>query len=136
MNSVLDRLEQIKSKLMYAVTVGHSFIAVSRIMVIVNRISKILGHYRPLNYDHPYSQDTPQRKVYDSLDAAHQELFDLLMSHTHKTQEQIGEDNYNDLRSMLTDLTISKDRAFDKEHGPGASLLKRGRRFNPSSLLF
>ena len=129
MIDLLSKLEQIKAKLMYAVVVGHGFISVGRLMLIVNRIGKILGHSRPLDYTHPERNDTPQRKVYDSLDIAHQELFDLLTSHNKELVEKIGEGEVNDLNNMMSDISNAKDKAYDKEYGPGASLLKRGRKF-------
>jgi len=132
MINVLSKLEQIRAKLMYAVVVGHGFIPVTRLMLLVNRISKILGHHRPVSYEHPYSQDPPQRKVYDALDLAHQELFDLLSSRA-EVIDKVGEREYDDLASMMADLSNAKDKAYDKEHGPGSSLLKRGRKFSQLS---
>jgi len=133
MIGLFDKLEQIKAKLMYAVVVGHGFVPVTRLMLLINRITKILGHFRPLDYSHPHSQDTPQRKVYDALDQAHQELFDLLTAHRQEVVEKIGERELRDLNSMMSDLSQVKDKAYDAEFGPGASLLKRGRKFKQLS---
>jgi hypothetical protein len=35
---------------------------------------------------------------------------------------------------MLAELVNARDRAFDKEQGAGASLLKRGRKFDVSKV--
>jgi hypothetical protein len=134
MSSVLSKLEKIKAKLMYAVVVGHGFIPVSRLMLVINKITKIISHMRPLEYTHPNPKDPPQRKVYDALDAAHMEMFDLLTAHKREVVEKIGPDSYEDLNNLMSELSNAKDRAFDKEHGPGASLLKRGRKFNVASV--
>ncbi len=133
MTHVLDTLEQVKAKLMFAVVSGHEFVPVSRVMGIVNKITRLLGHTRPLTYDPPYKTDTVQAKVWDALDAAHRELKDLLITQKNEVIASIGEEKWNDFYNLLSELTNARDRAFDKEYGPGASLLKRGRKFNVES---
>ncbi len=134
MTEVLDCLERVKAKLMYAVVSGHNFIPVSRVMGVVNKITRILGHVHPLAYDPPYKADTIQAKVWDSLDAAHRELKDLLTTQKKEVVAKIGEEKWNDFYSLLSEIVSARNRAFDKEHGPGASLLKRGRQFNVASV--
>lgn len=133
MTHVLDTLERVKSKLMFAVVSGHEFIPVGRVMGVVNKITRLLGHHRPLAYDPPYKADTAQAKVWDALDAAHREMKDLLATQKREVVATIGEDKWNDFYNLLAELVTARDRAFDKEHGPGASLLKRGRKFNVAS---
>ena len=122
--SDLDKLERIKSKLLYAVTVGHEFIPVSRLMVVVNRITTILGHVRPLEYKPTNPEDSPQHKVYDALDDAYRELHNVLSG-----RDQL-EGKWEDLYNLLSEIKNARDRAYDAEHGPQSSLLKRGRKFS------
>lgn len=132
---VLNRLEHVKAKLMYAVAVGHTFVPVSRLMLVINKITRILGHYRPVEYKHPDDpHDTPQRKVWTALDEAHRELFDLLTTRRAEVIQKIGADKAEDLHNLMAELSYVKDKAYDAENGPGASLLKRGRKFNVASL--
>lgn len=134
MTGVLDCLERVKAKLMFAVVSGHDFIPVGRVMGVVNKITKLLGHVRPLPYDPPYKADKVQAKVWDALDAAHRELKDLLMTQKKEVVASIGEEKWSDFYNLLAEIVSARDKAYDKEHGPGASLLKRGRKFNVASV--
>lgn len=121
----LAKLEQVRSMLLYTVMAGHKLIPVSRLLLHANRIGRLLRHYRPLEYTPPHPQDPIQRKIYDALDSAHHILYNLASDRS----EEIPENMKSFLDAMLTDISQSKDRAYDKEVGPGASLLKRGRKF-------
>lgn len=133
MSHILDAFENVKAKLMFAVVSGHQFIPVGRIMGVVSKITRLLGHVRPLTYEPPYQSDKVQSKVWDALDSAHRELKDLLITRKKEVIESIGEDQWNDFYNLLSELTNARDRTLNKEYGPGASLLKRGRKFNVES---
>lgn len=133
MSHVLDTFEKIKAKLMFVVVAGHQFIPVGRIMGVINKITRLLGHVRPMSYEPPYKSDTVQSKVWDTLDAAHRELKDLLITQKKAVIDSIGEEQWNDFYNLLSELTNARDRALNKEYGPGAALLKRGRKFNVES---
>lgn len=134
MNHVLDTLERIKSKLIFAVASGHDFIPVGRIMSVINKITRVLGHVRPMTYEPPYKDEPIQAKVWDALDTAHRELKDLLITQKNAVINVIGEKKWNDFYSLLSDFVVIRNRAFDKEYGPKASLLKTGRKFNVESI--
>lgn len=128
--TVLDTLESVKAKIMFAVVSGHNFIPVGRLMGVCNKITKILGHSRPMLYQPAYPADSSKSKVWDALDAAHRELKDLLTTQKKDVTAAIGDERWNDFYSLLSELVAARDKAYDREHGAGASLLKRGRKFD------
>lgn len=95
---IRDKLESVRSKLIYVIAAGHSLIRVGGLMRIVDKITNILGHFRNLGYKPIYPSDSTKRKVSDALDSAYRELHNIIIT---TDDEKIKELNIDEIKEVL-----------------------------------